>query len=108
MKEPSHSPGEIGTRLERDPVCGMRVDPRRAAGTVEHAGKDYYFCSIGCRDKFKAAPEKFLSSSTLKPANTGSSSPLIGIAPATTKKILAPANVHTSEQLEYTCPMHPE
>ena len=108
MNEPSNSPGDIGTRLERDPVCGMRVVPRKAAGTVEHAGEDYYFCSVGCRDKFKAAPEKFLSSSTLKPVNTGSSSPLIGIAPPSTKIILAPANVHTSAKLEYTCPMHPE
>jgi Cu+-exporting ATPase len=86
----------------------MRVNPQKAAGTIEHAGENYYFCSLGCRDKFKAAPEKFLSSSTLKPAESGSSSPLIGIAPAMAPKASAALDVHSSEKLEYTCPMHPE
>ena len=44
-----------------DPVCGMMVDPERAAGHVEHGGKTYYFCSKGCVAKFSADPEKFLS-----------------------------------------------
>ena len=44
-----------------DPVCGMMVDPDRAAGHVEHAGTTYYFCSKGCVAKFTADPEKYLS-----------------------------------------------
>src|SRR5262249_4987428 len=44
-----------------DPVCGMTVDPARAAGRHEHAGVDYYFCCEGCRAKFAAAPEKYLA-----------------------------------------------
>jgi Cu+-exporting ATPase len=38
-----------------DPVCGMRVDPARAAGTSERDGVRYYFCSPGCKQKFDAA-----------------------------------------------------
>ena len=28
---------------ERDPVCGMSVDPHTAAHKHDHAGKTYYF-----------------------------------------------------------------
>ena len=44
-----------------DPVCGMKVDPARAAGTVEHAGTKYFFCSKSCVAKFTADPEKYLA-----------------------------------------------
>ena len=44
-----------------DPVCGMMVDPDRAAGHVEHLGTAYHFCSKGCVAKFTADPEKYLS-----------------------------------------------
>jgi Cu+-exporting ATPase len=30
-----------------DPVCGMTVDPSRAAGHLEHEGLTYYFCGKG-------------------------------------------------------------
>ena len=35
-----------------DPVCGMMVDPQKAAGKVEHAGKTYFFCSPRCKERF--------------------------------------------------------
>ena len=44
-----------------DPVCGMSVDPAKARGSAEHAGKTYYFCSPHCVEKFKADPEKYLA-----------------------------------------------
>ena len=45
----------------RDPVCGMLVDPARAAGgSHEHAGTTYYFCNPGCREKFAADPGRHL------------------------------------------------
>ena len=44
-----------------DPVCGMTVDPARAAGHVDHDGTTYYFCSKGCAAKFAADPKKYLS-----------------------------------------------
>ncbi len=45
---------------ERDPVCGMDVDPRKAgARHAAHQGKSYYFCSDGCRRQFERNPEKY-------------------------------------------------
>jgi YHS domain-containing protein len=47
----------------RDPVCGMSVDPPRAAAAAVHGGKTYYFCSVSCREKFEQAPQTFASKS---------------------------------------------
>jgi P-type Cu+ transporter len=52
--------------LEKDPVCGMNVDPTTARHTYKHAGKTYYFCCGHCVEKFEAAPETYLN----KPAPT--------------------------------------
>ena len=65
-----------------DPVCGMTVDPATAAGSHEHAGTTYYFCSKHCLAAFKADPAKYL-----RPA---------------------PASVPAVKGAQYTCPMHPE
>ena len=35
-----------------DPVCGMEVDARTAAGQSEYRGQTYYFCSPGCKRAF--------------------------------------------------------
>ncbi|RUY88569.1 heavy metal translocating P-type ATPase, partial [Mesorhizobium sp. M7A.F.Ca.CA.001.12.2.1] len=45
----------------RDPVCGMTVDPAAGKPTAEHDGHLYHFCSQGCRTKFVAELEKFLT-----------------------------------------------
>ncbi|MEW6681491.1 MAG: YHS domain-containing protein [Nitrospirota bacterium] len=50
--------------MEKDPVCGMLVDPLRAVGQRIAAGKTYYFCSANCLAKFDAAPERFVSGET--------------------------------------------
>jgi Cu+-exporting ATPase len=79
---------------ELDPVCGMTVDPASAAGSVQHAGKTYYFCSRHCVARFQADPEKYLRHQEsphprpLSHEGRGESS-----APPGAK---------------YTCPMHPE
>jgi Uncharacterized conserved protein len=67
-----------------DPVCGMTVDPAKAAGRVEHNGTVYYFCAPSCAQKFKADPDKWLKP---KPAAVVDSK---------------------AQSVEYTCPMHPE
>jgi len=71
-----------------DPVCGMSVSPNDAAGKFEYQGGTYYFCSLGCAEKFRANPARYLESK--KPA------PLPVAATA------------SGGQAEYTCPMHPE
>ena len=45
---------------EKDPVCGMSVDPARAKHRHEHAGKTYYFCRQECKSDFERAPEQFI------------------------------------------------
>jgi uncharacterized protein len=36
-----------------DPVCGMTVDPHTAPASAVRDGKTFYFCSLGCRDRFQ-------------------------------------------------------
>jgi Cu+-exporting ATPase len=38
--------------MEKDPVCGMSVDPKDAAATAVKDGKTYYFCNEHCKEKF--------------------------------------------------------
>jgi len=45
--------------MEKDPICGMMVDPKRAAGSASYQGKTYYFCSPGCKSTFEKNPAKF-------------------------------------------------
>src|SRR5262245_42694490 len=66
----------------KDPVCGMSVDPHTAKHTATHAGRPYYFCSGRCRERFIAAPEKYL-------------------APEQARAAPVPKGTI------YTCPMHP-
>jgi Cu+-exporting ATPase len=61
----------------------MTVDPHKAKHTATFAGRPYYFCSAGCRTKFLAAPERYLSPQQAK------AEPI-------------------AEGAIYTCPMHPE
>lgn len=49
--------------MEKDPVCGMEVDPKHAAGQSEYQGKTYYFCSPGCKRDFDKDPSKYVSAS---------------------------------------------
>src|ERR1700687_6033302 len=101
------------TALERDPVCGMNVNPSSAKHVYEHAGKKYYFCCPSCVEKFKADPGKYLnkpvpSASNLvklgmpagaKPSPQPESAHIITLQPAPKPAAAAPA---------YVCPMCPE
>src|SRR3546814_14657731 len=46
----------------------MMVDPAVTSHHVSHEGKNYYFCSAGCRAKFAADPEPYLSEDSNRPA----------------------------------------
>jgi Cu+-exporting ATPase len=65
-----------------DPVCGMSVDPHTAKHRSLHGGHPYYFCSAGCKAKFEADADRYLS-------------PQARAEPV-------------PEGTIYTCPMHPE
>lgn len=46
--------------MAKDPVCGMDVDPKTAAGKSEYQGQTYYFCSAGCKKAFDKEPQKYV------------------------------------------------
>jgi P-type Cu+ transporter len=117
--------------VERDPICGMNVEPERAAGHVEHGGTNYYFCSKGCVQRFEQSPEKYVAAATSRaPAAVASASgePLMAIAALGTEQARRAVPLHGAPSAEahhpvqvghsdeptsakderYTCPMHPE
>jgi Cu+-exporting ATPase len=51
--------GEQAT-LATDPVCGMEVDPATAAATSEYQGTTYYFCAVGCKNRFDKDPQSYI------------------------------------------------
>lgn len=89
----------------------MTVDPAKAAGTVEHAGKTYYFCGKGCAARFEKEPERFLHAANAAKAT----SPVVSIAAATPRRHEGAADGKAEAELphskmgsRYTCPMHPD
>ncbi|NJL18057.1 MAG: YHS domain-containing protein [Nitrospira sp.] len=48
-----------------DPICGMTVDPAKAAGQFDHQGTTYYFCATSCLERFRADPDRALSKKPL-------------------------------------------
>ncbi|MGY5803726.1 heavy metal translocating P-type ATPase [Rhizobium sp. LEGMi12c] len=57
-----HHHDDAGTQdvVTRDPVCGMTVDPA-GKPSLDYHGRTFHFCSNGCRAKFEAAPENYLT-----------------------------------------------
>jgi P-type Cu+ transporter len=130
-------PESSAVTLEKDPVCGMDVNPTTAKYKFDHAGKTNFFCSAGCLEKFRSDPAKYLNTgSALQPASTHA----LHIAPVkpTAKPpalrgqqfyvcpmdsevreskpgacpkcgmALEPETPVATTKTEYTCPMHPE
>ncbi len=46
--------------MEKDPVCGMTVEPSQAAAKEHYQARTWYFCSDSCHGKFVAEPEKYV------------------------------------------------
>ena len=84
---------------EKDLVCGMNVDPKKTKHSLAQGGKDYFFCSAGCLEKFRREPGKYLSA-----GSGGGFEPMERRAPPAPAPVAAP----TGAGIEYTCPMHPE
>jgi Cu+-exporting ATPase len=100
-----------------DPVCGMTVDPARAAGSSTYGGQTFHFCSPSCKAKFDADPSAY----------AGDGRPLVATPAATTYVCPMDPEVRqdrpgacpkcgmalepelaTATKTEWTCPMHPE
>ena len=67
--------------LASDPVCGMSVDPAKTPHHARRAGQTFHFCSAGCRARFQADPDRYLSAHAAETAPPGA---------------------------VWTCPMHPQ
>jgi len=88
---------------EKDPVCGMMVDPQQAAGKVEHGGKLYYFCSKRCVERFEKDPDKFLAAPGAGGMSASTEEPK-----AMPDFARAEGAGETRSGVRYTCPMDPE
>src|SRR5580658_7617047 len=100
--------------LEKDPVCGMKVNPATAKNSHEHGGKKFYFCCASCAEKFKADPAGYLN----KPAAPKSELVMLGMPSAA--KAALPHSALTQLQSTpkpdssssagpaYVCPMCPD
>src|ERR1700733_4332643 len=130
-------PTKPAAKQERDPVCGMNVNPATAEHISQYDGDNYYFCCAACAHKFKAEPQKYLSQKSLEPSGlvTLGSGPQLASPrpePEQSGKVsfvcpmcpevresragacpscgmsLEPEIPSVSARTEYTCPMHPE
>src|ERR1700732_2950414 len=93
---------------ERDPVCGMTVDPDRAAAQSLHDGRSLYFCSKGCAAKFAAAPEKYLDAPAASARRNDFVVPRAETKSSKTEPTDQKAGSKQKPALEYVCPMDPE
>jgi Cu+-exporting ATPase len=118
----------------KDPVCGMLVDPARAAASHTHEGVTYSFCkNPRCPERFKADPAKYLAApaaASIPPAPTATTSPAAaprktdaawicpmdpevrqsgpGACPKCGMALEPEHPVAPVTKTEWTCPMHPE
>src|SRR6266567_3020864 len=122
---------ETSAEVVKDPVCGMQVDPAKAAGQSKYQGLTHSFCSLGCKKKFDLNPGQYMQSGKEMPhlqpqsvaatatgatkvakytcpmqpevqADNPGSCPKCGMA-------LEPVDLSaTTDRVEYTCPMHPQ
>ncbi|WP_025660503.1 heavy metal translocating P-type ATPase [Rhizobium sp. IBUN] len=113
----------------RDPVCGMTVDPAAGKPSLRYDGHDYHFCSEGCRRKFEAAPQDYLTAKdpvcgmTVNRANarhflkhegerfyfcSAGCKTKFEADPAAYRDGNRPAAKPMPKGTLYTCPMHPE
>lgn len=92
-------------QTEKDPVCGMTVDPARANASYQHGGKTFYFCCAGCKTKFAADPEKYLS----KPAGDSCCRDANKHVDHRSSVSADPSSALDAHHPgKYTCPMHPQ
>jgi Cu+-exporting ATPase len=97
----------------------MTVDPDRAAGSVTHAGRTYYFCSRHCLERFQANPGRYISdpkAAAPAPGGVTYTCPMHpevrqdnpGSCPKCGMSLEPEMPAAPATRVEYTCPMHPE
>ncbi|EJL50955.1 copper/silver-translocating P-type ATPase [Rhizobium sp. CF122] len=125
-----HDHGATNTDgIVRDPVCGMTVDPEAGKPSLLYEGHTYHFCSHGCRRKFEAAPQNYLTATdpvcamTVKRASakhmlkhegerfyfcSAGCKAKFEADPSVYRDGKKPAEKPMPKGTLYTCPMHPE
>jgi len=86
-----------------DPVCGMTVNPEKAAGSTEFADKKYYFCSKGCLQRFEADPRKYLQPQRAFEPMASSSSSLDPVCGMTVNLEKAAGSTEFADKKYYFC-----
>jgi len=46
--------------MATDPVCNMPLDDRHVKESLVYEGREYYFCSVGCRAEFERHAEDYV------------------------------------------------
>ena len=114
---------------ERDPVCGMEVNPDKTRFTYDHGGVTYLFCCGGCQTAFARSPDQCLAARETAAASPvglgaepeGSEStsyvclmcpevrePQAGACPSCGMALDPELTAEVLTKVEHTCPMHPE
>lgn len=109
------------TTAERDPVCGMMVNPKDAPASTVHGSRRYSFCCIHCQHRFEADPARYIGGgATAAPAEppaggvyTCPMHPEVrqdhpGACPSCGMSLEPEVPAAPTTRVEYTCPMHPE
>ncbi len=103
-----------------DPVCGMEVEPTSAAGTHEHDGQTYFFCSQPCLERFRAEPARYVGPATQEPKKPSATRDFTcpmhpevhqtapGSCPSCGMALEPAVSMPKATKTEYVCPMHPE
>ncbi|MBZ8134075.1 heavy metal translocating P-type ATPase [Afifella sp. IM 167] len=123
-----HAHKSHGGGITRDPVCGMTVDPDVGKPSATYQGHSYHFCSDGCRSKFQADPEAYLTAkdpvcgmsvdrSTAKYLHKHEGEKVYFCSQGCHDKFTAAPDEYLGDRpalkampkgTKYTCPMHPE
>jgi P-type Cu+ transporter len=112
--------GNAGEEIQdkhQDPVCGMEVSADDAI-EYEFRGSRFYFCSLNCRERFEADPEKYLNpeADSGNPEGQTYTCPMHpeirqdspGDCPKCGMALEPDTPKATGQKTEWTCPMHPE
>ena len=110
----------------QDPVCGMTAKPEKGI-SAEYQQTTYFFCCSGCREKFIARPEYYLSGQAaadkkaaqqqasgqqsgkyICPMCEGVESDKPAACPKCGMALEPETPVLAVTKTQYTCPMHPE
>src|SRR5947209_19619052 len=91
-----------------DPVCGMTVDPAKAAGRLDHNGTTYYFCSKGCVAKFAADPEKHLAGKREPMTPAPAVISIAGLKKRAEASGTQQSAIRNPQSAMWICPMDPE